>query len=335
MSIVKQMEEIPIPPENGSAYDAMTFDGTYYYFLLSCKKTIVKTNMRYVTKNTYSLCREYHTICYDSKEKCFWASSKKCCNRIFKLDGKMREIDCIHICDCGETTGVITGLSYNCCKNMLLVAFPGCIVEVDKKTEQIEGKHKVHGLRINSVLSLCPGYLVSGWKENQQYIYIFDCEDHLVHEESVCKCSCIKDMIFNPCKSTCEVLVFELLVCKKECYSYVIKAITGYEEIGFIPEPCNYNICRHHEEEEDCCDFETCNEVLESIALVETALSHILNAEGEKIQKVLAVSNDLEEIMCVNREVNQTIIHATHLEQVLYGKLEKIISCCEKNRCRR
>lgn len=66
---------------------------------------------------------------------------------------------------------------------------------------------------------------------------------------------------------------------------------------------------------------------MESIALIETALSHILNAEGEKIQKVLATTDDIEQIICVNKEVNKTIVNATHLEHTLYAKLSALSDC--------
>lgn len=61
---------------------------------------------------------------------------------------------------------------------------------------------------------------------------------------------------------------------------------------------------------------------------METALSHILNAEGEKLQKILAESSDVDTILCVNREVRQTIVNVTHLEQVLYEKLLALQNIC-------
>ena len=68
--------------------------------------------------------------------------------------------------------------------------------------------------------------------------------------------------------------------------------------------------------------------MIESIALMEIALSHILNAEGEKLQKVIATTNDIDKILCVNKEVNKTIVNVTHLEQVLYAKLEALQDNC-------
>ena len=69
------------------------------------------------------------------------------------------------------------------------------------------------------------------------------------------------------------------------------------------------------------------NDLLESIALQETALSHILNAEGEKIQAVVAMEcvcpNDL---LAVNESVCCTLNTAKDFEQVLYDKLNTLLA---------
>lgn len=71
--------------------------------------------------------------------------------------------------------------------------------------------------------------------------------------------------------------------------------------------------------------------LLQSIALEETALSHILNAEGEKIQRVIAMNcATVEQILNVNDSVMATISTVAQLEDSLKGKLETIINnmCC-------
>lgn len=64
------------------------------------------------------------------------------------------------------------------------------------------------------------------------------------------------------------------------------------------------------------------SDIIESIALQETGLSHILNAEGEKIQKVVATAESAEELLAVNESVESMINAITHLEMILQGKLE-------------
>lgn len=79
-----------------------------------------------------------------------------------------------------------------------------------------------------------------------------------------------------------------------------------------------------------CCDTPSCHDcnpcqVMQSIALEEAALSHILNAEGEKIQKVVAMPNaTLQDLLSVNDSVMRTIRETTSLEIILLSKLEAI-----------
>ncbi|MFV0314313.1 MAG: hypothetical protein ACK5I7_04325 [Anaerotignum sp.] len=71
-------------------------------------------------------------------------------------------------------------------------------------------------------------------------------------------------------------------------------------------------------------------DVIESVALEQTALSHILNAEGEKIQKVvfLATSTaDVAAVLAVNQSVNSMVNSITRLEMLLQSKLELFSDC--------
>lgn len=71
-------------------------------------------------------------------------------------------------------------------------------------------------------------------------------------------------------------------------------------------------------------------DIITSVALEQTALSHILNAEGEKIQKIVAASQTAEEMLAVNQSVQSMVSAITRLEMVLQGKLELFQAClCE------
>lgn len=79
----------------------------------------------------------------------------------------------------------------------------------------------------------------------------------------------------------------------------------------------------------ECTQIDKCcaaSSLIQSIALEETAISHILNAEGEKIQKVLCMELcDCKDILEVNKSVQDTIDKVTDLEMVLKAKLELIL----------
>ncbi len=66
------------------------------------------------------------------------------------------------------------------------------------------------------------------------------------------------------------------------------------------------------------------NDFIESIALEETALSHILNAEGEKLQKAIEISSCVDELLSVNCSVESMVKSITELIMVLKGKMDSL-----------
>ena len=69
------------------------------------------------------------------------------------------------------------------------------------------------------------------------------------------------------------------------------------------------------------------NEIIASIAAEELSLSHILNAEGEKLQYVLGTlpglgeSADIEDVLDVNKSVQRTLDEITQQQLLLGAKL--------------
>ncbi|MFV0249438.1 MAG: choice-of-anchor A family protein [Bacilli bacterium] len=63
------------------------------------------------------------------------------------------------------------------------------------------------------------------------------------------------------------------------------------------------------------------NDLIESVALEQTALAHIINAEGEKIQQILASNPTINEMIKVNKSVKKTINSIIRLENILNSKL--------------
>ena len=72
-------------------------------------------------------------------------------------------------------------------------------------------------------------------------------------------------------------------------------------------------------------------DIVESIALQETALAHILNAEGEKIQKMVAMEDvSPEMLLAANKSVESMVNAVSRLEMILQSKLSAFDGClCE------
>lgn len=68
-------------------------------------------------------------------------------------------------------------------------------------------------------------------------------------------------------------------------------------------------------------------DLIGSVALEQTALSHILNAEGEKIQRFVAAAATSAELFAVNASVKSMVNAVSRLEMVLLAKLDLFEDC--------
>ncbi len=81
--------------------------------------------------------------------------------------------------------------------------------------------------------------------------------------------------------------------------------------------------------ENSCSPKQEITDIIESVALEQTALSHILNAEGEKIQKAVELNLSSDKLLEINTSVNDMVNAITKLEIALKEKLQlfKDLSC--------
>ena len=69
-------------------------------------------------------------------------------------------------------------------------------------------------------------------------------------------------------------------------------------------------------------------DVIESIALEECGIAHILNAEGEKLQRAVTFSDlCVDDIVCINNSLIDVIKNIACLEAELKGKLGMFEGC--------
>lgn len=296
-------------------YDSITYDGKNFYVTVPHQNEIRKYGHHFSDSEEISVKRSYRCISYDQHYKCFWATAEKENNKIYKLNEEFCEIDCIIIKS--NTPIKIRSLSCDCCREKLMLICHDSLFLLDKCTnsEPMIVQRGSRRVRYNSVTSLCDCYLTS-YNNNTcnliaVYTYcnekILECrlpgEYYVIDMTSLCcmdECFYQKPMVYILAKTKNELC---LLTCVISCCDN---------------KPCHYNNeCLHR-----------CLEIMQSIAYVEASISHILNAEGEKIQKVVECSNKVCDLLCVNESVNKTIVNMIHLEQVLYSKLQTVHEIC-------
>lgn len=134
------------------------------------------------------------------------------------------------------------------------------------------------------------------------------------HSAYIAQISCNGNLISNHYID--EFIIIRSMFMVGDCLQFIASNTQGDNCLYHTNFGCDddFNCCHNHQN--------SCNDILESIALLEAALSHILNAEGEKIQKVVALASDPCELLEVNKSVTKLIKNVTFLELVLYQKLE-------------
>jgi len=74
--------------------------------------------------------------------------------------------------------------------------------------------------------------------------------------------------------------------------------------------------------------FRAITDMIQSVALEQTAISHILNAEGEKIQRVVAMPGvSVAQLIETNNSVESLLETIARLEQALHAKLSLFEDC--------
>ncbi|MGL4773581.1 MAG: hypothetical protein ACRC2K_08470, partial [Clostridium sp.] len=82
---------------------------------------------------------------------------------------------------------------------------------------------------------------------------------------------------------------------------------------------------------------EAITDIIQSIALMEAALAHILNAEGEKLQAVVGtleppnqnlIATTAQELLDMNKSVDNMVNSITLLEVILQKKLSTVYCAC-------
>ncbi|MEG2621138.1 MAG: hypothetical protein RSA10_03550 [Bacilli bacterium] len=221
-----------------------------------------------------------------------------------------------------------------------------CVINRCECTSQLPNKIEN---RFTCAGYYCGNKYVAYTKDNSAYLASISPNGNIISNEYI-----DDNIIINSIFSVKGNLQF--LITKNNKYNYIyitnLKCCNGevinIDHCNLCEEACdcNYNVdcleicdnCKYDYLEiiNNQCKKHECsadNNIIESIALIETALSHILNAEGEKIQKIIAMTNDPDELLKVNNSVSQVIKNITFLEHVLYDKLELSKNCENKDKC--
>lgn len=291
-------KKIPIVKRENDLYTSFSCVNDNYYFCDPNRYQIVQYNHCFEYVKSIKVKRRYTKICYYPKDKCYYALAYGSRHHIYILNASFEEIDCIPVpLNYGCSLSAIDcyrGFLYLSTQNQLYKMATNYCQDIEK---YLETENSI------TALGIFPDYTITANQEYKSEMINVYCKNKK-HLLSVClPCGyCIQDI--------------------KQCHHKVYILVSNHCEYNSILI-CHIQ-CHHH------TDNNSCNDVIESIALIEASLSHILNAEGEKLQKIIQSTSDPNIILDVNEAVNKTIVNITHLEHVLYSKLEAAKAICDQ-----
>lgn len=340
---------ITFSAEHCGKYTGMAYDGHFFYLVLPQERKIYRLNQDFILFQTIEAARPYLGICFDHSENCFWAWEDGAKDVIYKLNCRLEETGFITMCQNDMDPAPITGLSFYCGHHTILAAFSGSIREYSKEGLLTGVLQQTGSGGYSSVLSLYPYYAVVQTCENTQFIRIFSAQGQMAECYCFAGSYAIETILVTPYTEAADTTVILTLLCTDPCgCSCILRCKTELCEMGGCKCFCSWwngdggcgcdgNDCGCGCDNCECgcdnCGCKCCNsrcdsinDLLESIALMEAALSHILNAEGEKLQKAVELADSICELIEIDKSVNQTITRITLLEQTLYAKLEAV--CC-------
>lgn len=300
---------------------SVAYDGCDFALLSCAYDGIIRLDENLCAQGRYDCAHHYDGICFDRTECYYYAYSNEHPSMLFCLDLNFRKLKT------WEIEEGICAISVHPTCSIILILYANKIVLWDRNSQTIiKTKCIEEGMQVIDIVTIQDGYCLAYQMEGNTYIEVFSpsyecpkayclsCSYHL--EAMVLKEDCVRE------DGEC----YEILVFLKDCSTneniiLSLEVIISCEDSSHEPCPGPTNIT---------CE-KGVSEVIHSIALEEAGIAHILNAEGEKLQKAVASDLSIEELLMVNESVRKTITQITLLEGQLYSKLESLHCLCEND----
>ncbi len=335
-------------------YQSMFYDISYFYLLNSSSNYVDKFDYKFNYINTIELNVKCDFLCFDKEEQCFYGLQLDKNISILKLD-KSFNLDFKHNVHCD-----FSPTSFKLCNknNVLIIGCKNYFFEINKYNFEIinefhiptndyyfNTKYKNYFLCCSNNLSVPTISLFDEHKLITKIDFKYNTEivDIVVHNNTIIILANKNNFSFI-FKARINNKVLNNIYKNNDIFN---DDLYTYEELDDINNlynedyrhcdnnnctscDCQNDNCSKHSCKHSCKHNKKCNvenslcEILHSIALVEVGIAHILSAEGEKIQKVLECTCDINEILNTNKCVSQTISKLTKLEETLCCKLEAI-----------
>ncbi|MEG2484105.1 MAG: hypothetical protein RSB51_01415 [Clostridia bacterium] len=339
------VSKIPIAANIAKQYTGCTSDGKSVYLVSTNLAEIHRFNNMYLYESKLDMDMPYSSITYNKNADVFYLSTED--NSIVCLDKNFKNSKGISPNILKMYKDKITSIAYSEDNNVLYIVNKKDIIAVQMETMEIELitekiNNEEKDITFTAAYNKNSEVYIAYTKNSKCFLAKLNKENKVEEEFYVADDAEINNIFVHN-------NILKLFIVGNTNYIVETNIIENkpcnYYREEFSAKRGSYNQCYANYENPECeCSNCCCccledsesnyeqniSDIIESIALEEAGISHILNAEGEKIQKVLEHSRDICEILKVNESVNKTISNVTMLEQILVAKLEIVHNMINK-----
>ena len=295
-----------------------------YYFLISTINRAYKYNFGLSDFIAIETEDKYKTITYNKNEDILYAIKENDNNNIFITDLQFKEIALIKLNVLEKYKDNINNIYYCDSQRRIYITTDNYVYSVTEDGYFIKEEYdisKVGTITTTTMVRELDGktypitttspipntcftcsyilnnFLYIGYvKENSSYLKRISSTGEVVENNYI-----DSDIKINSIINVTDCI--NLLILSNDLYNYIY--ITDFKN---NTEGCHWEQCR--------------NKILESVALVTSSISSILNVESEKMKKVISESNNISEVIEASNSINKTIDGVASLEQLLLEQLE-------------
>lgn len=259
----------------------------------------------------YKSVKVFISICYNCLDKCYYAVAKDEYDYIYKLN---KEFIVIRKVALKYNCLKINKISYCKDKDILILVTNNCVIGSDTNGECsiIKACEYIREAYYSAYLFKDCKYILLDGTINKKLLIYANNETCLYKFN---KYTIPIDIICVENNRNCKGIILQVLV-KNICT----------KEICLIDIYVSMLCCFKRKEVARKCK----NDLLCSIALMETSLSHILNAEGEKLKQGIKLAENIDELLKLNDNISATITNVSHLEYLLLNKLRMALKNDDK-----
>ncbi|MGL5676157.1 MAG: hypothetical protein ACRDDX_07075 [Cellulosilyticaceae bacterium] len=299
------------------------FDGIFYYFVDNKTTNVFKYTAEFKLCGTFKTSIALSSITYDSLQNSFWGATSSDSTRLYQFDACFEQMTEVLIKHSALDIPPIRTLSfdYNChaivattAHELLYINQQGHIIH-SKKASSPSDQYLATYLTSDTTFIMTK-------EDKNTYIHLVD-EHGQIETFSIPTLQYTYKSIITLCGPQYDVhSSLQLLATSNVNGSYIIQVNLNLK--------CNNHCsctdsCTCSPPPSSCCTYHSLCDILTSIALVEASLSHILNAEGEKLQRGIVLATNICDLITLNKSIEKTLSYAIQLETTLTNKLSEAL----------